>query len=114
MFFAPSVPQITVVDVDDLLAAGALLIDVREPSEWSLGRIPGARLRPLSTINDWYQDLPRDRTIVVACRTGSRSARVVEALIEQAGFESVTNLAGGIVAWAQAGFPIEADEATPD
>lgn len=103
----PQVPTVHVEDVEGLEADGALLIDVRERKEWDQARIPGFELRPMSTINDWYIDLPKDRKIVVSCRSGNRSARVVQALIEQAGFDDVHNLAGGIIAWAEAGYLVE-------
>jgi len=103
----PHIPTIHVGEIDALLDAGALLVDVREQREWDQSRIPRSILRPMSTINDWYSDLPRDQTIVVSCRSGNRSARVVQALIEQAGFDDVHNLAGGIIAWAEAGLPVE-------
>ncbi len=103
----PPVPTVHADEVDGLIDGGALLIDVREPKEWDQARIPRSELRPMSTINDWYADLPRDRTIVVSCRSGNRSGRVVQALIEQAGFEDVHNLAGGIIAWAEAGLDID-------
>ena len=103
----PRVPTVHAEDVAALLDAGALLIDVREQNEWDQARIPNSELRPMSTINDWYTDLPDDRMIVVSCRSGNRSARVVQALIEQAGFDDVHNLAGGIIAWAEAGLDIE-------
>ena len=101
------VPTIRAGEVDHLIDAGALLIDVREPREWDQSRIPRSVLRPLSTINDWYAELPRDRTVIVSCRSGNRSARVVQALIDQAGFDDVHNLAGGIIAWAEAGLAVE-------
>lgn len=103
----PDVPTVHAGEVDGLLDAGALLIDVREPREWDRSRIPRSVLRPLSTINDWYAELPRDRTVIVSCRSGNRSARVVQALISQAGFDDVHNLAGGIIAWAEAGLAVE-------
>jgi rhodanese-related sulfurtransferase len=103
----PQVPTVHVDEVDGLLARGALLIDVREPREWDQARIRDSELRPMSSINDWYADLPRDRTIIVSCRSGQRSARVVQALIDQAGFDDVHNLAGGIIAWAEAGLDVE-------
>lgn len=103
----PNVPAIAADDVADRLAAGAMLVDVRELNEWNAGRIPGATLKPMSEINDWYTDLPRDTDIIVQCRTGQRSGQVVKALIEQAGFERVYNLTGGIVAWANAGLEVE-------
>ena len=103
----PDVPTVRASEVDGLVDTGALLIDVREPREWDQSRIPRSVLRPLSTINDWYAELPRDRTVIVSCRSGNRSARVVQALIDQAGFDDVHNLAGGIIAWAEAGLAVE-------
>ena len=63
----------------------------------------------MSTINDWYESLPRDTQVIVQCRSGGRSAQVVHALIEQAGFENVTNLTGGIIGWSHADLPVETD-----
>lgn len=77
----------------------AMLIDVREQDEWDDERIPGALFRPMSQINTWYPDLPKDRPVIVLCRTGQRSTSVVHALITQAGFDNVFNLSGGIVGW---------------
>lgn len=105
----PEVPAVTAEEAEQLIAAGALLVDCREQNEWDAARIPGADLKPMSEINDWYQDLPRERQIVVQCRTGARSAQIVHALITQAGFDNVTNLAGGIVAWAEAELPVDTE-----
>ncbi len=99
----------TAAEAERLVAAGALLVDCREQDEWDAARIPGAELKPMSEINGWYQNLPRDREIVFQCRTGARSAQIVHALITQAGFENVTNLTGGIIAWAEAELPVETD-----
>jgi rhodanese-related sulfurtransferase len=85
----------------------ALLVDCRELQEWNAGRIPGAVLKPMSTVNDWYQDLPTDRPIVMQCRSGNRSGQIVSALVGQVGMANVMNLAGGILAWHEAGLPIE-------
>lgn len=95
----PEVPAVTPLEAVDLIADDAMLIDVREQDEWDTERIPGALFRPMSQINSWYQDLPRDRPVIVQCRTGSRSASVVLALVNQAGFDNVFNLSGGIVGW---------------
>lgn len=95
----PEIPAVTPLEAVDLMAEDAMLIDVREQDEWDTERIPGAIFRPMSQINSWYQDLPRDRPIIVQCRTGRRSASIVHALITQAGFENVFNLSGGIVGW---------------
>ncbi len=83
------------------------MIDVRELDEWDAERIPGAVFKPMSSINNWYADLPREGTVIVQCRTGNRSASVVHALMEQAGFDNVVNLEGGIVGWKFVGYETE-------
>ena len=101
------VPETHPKEAADLMADGSLMIDIREADEWEEVRIPGAEFRPLSEINDWYEDLPRDRTVILQCRSGNRSAMATAALISQAGMGNVVNLAGGIIAWHQAGMPID-------
>ena len=103
----PDVPSVTPHEATDLMGVGALMVDIREQTEWDEARIPGTVLKPMSTINDWWQDLPRDQTVILQCRTGSRSAQATHALINQAGFDNVLNLTGGIVAWAQDGLDVE-------
>lgn len=107
MSSSPEIPNVAVGEVDALVADGALLVDIREQNEWDEARIPGATLKPMSSINDWYQDLPRDQTVILYCRSGQRSSQAVNALVSQAGFENVLNMTGGIIAWADAGLPIE-------
>jgi len=102
----PNIPVIAPDEVEERLRSGSLLIDVREANEWSAGRIAGSELKPMSEINDWYPDLPRDQEIIIYCRTGQRSGQVVRALVEQADFANVFNMTGGIVAWARAGFEV--------
>jgi rhodanese-related sulfurtransferase len=74
------------------------IIDVREPYEYEIARVEGAELQPMSRIQQWWQDLPRDEELVFMCHHGSRSANVCMAL-SQAGFEHLTNMTGGIDAW---------------
>lgn len=78
------------------------LIDVREPVEWDINHIDGAQLIPQSSINsgEGLAKLPHDRTAVLYCKTGVRSAEVL-AVLEKAGFSDVVHLQGGIVAWAR-------------
>ncbi len=61
----------------------------------------------MSAINDWWQELPTDRTVVLYCRSGNRSAHAVNALVGQAGLSNVRNLTGGILAWASSGRDVE-------
>ena len=86
---------------------GALLVDIRELKEWQTIRIPGAEFKPLSDMQQWFQDLPRDRDIILQCRSGNRSAQATQALIEQAGFDRVFNLTGGLIAWHSANLPVD-------
>src|SRR5216110_1975273 len=75
------------------------LIDVREPFEYEIARIEGAKLIPLGEIGERADELQREQTIVVHCHSGSRSAEAVR-LLQQRGFTSVYNLEGGIDAWS--------------
>lgn len=100
-------PSITVDEVEDLVREGALLVDIREQDEWDEARIAGAEFKPMSTINDWWQELPTDRQVVLYCRSGNRSAHAVHALVGQAGMTNVLNLTGGILAWSASGREVE-------
>jgi adenylyltransferase/sulfurtransferase len=97
----PTVQTITPREVAAKLANGEDfdLIDVREPHEWAIGHIEAARLVPLSTFPDAIAGLDPSREIVLQCKSGGRSARAAEALI-QAGFRNVSNLVGGILRWS--------------
>jgi adenylyltransferase/sulfurtransferase len=75
-----------------------VVVDVREPHEWEICHIEGARLVPFGTLATHMDELPRDRDIVVHCRGGGRSARA-QALLHARGFDRVLNLKGGIRAW---------------
>ncbi|MFN2509507.1 MAG: molybdopterin-synthase adenylyltransferase MoeB [Chthoniobacterales bacterium] len=83
------------------------LIDVREPHEYEIASIAGARLIPLGELPDRVQEIEADGEIVVHCHSGVRSAKAVQ-LLEKAGFGNVFNLAGGIDAWSE-----EIDPAVP-
>jgi rhodanese-related sulfurtransferase len=77
-----------------------VVIDVREPYEWSFARIPGARLMPLGSIPGAAEGLDPDADIVVYCHHGVRSASAGTALLA-AGFQRVRNLVGGIDRWSR-------------
>ena len=76
------------------------LIDVREPGEWEVAHIEGARLVPLGQLQGSLPTFDRSREIVVMCRSGQRSAAAVRRL-QAAGFRRVRNLAGGILRWSE-------------
>ena len=86
--------------------ADVLLIDVREQAEYNEGHIPGITLIPMGEIPGRLAEIPKDKTVVVTCRSGNRSSQVASYL-QQQGFTNIHDLQGGIVAWQQAGLPVE-------
>jgi hydroxyacylglutathione hydrolase len=101
----------TASDVDVTAARGilkegrAFFLDVRRASEFVEGHIPGARNASHTRLAGALGSLPRDRPIVVSCKSGGRSARAV-ALLRRSGYDAV-NLTGGFEAWSAAGAPVE-------
>jgi molybdopterin/thiamine biosynthesis adenylyltransferase/rhodanese-related sulfurtransferase len=95
--------RITPRELAETLAEGngnrPLLLDVREPHEWDIVHLEDAKLIPVNTLAGHLDELPRDRPIVVYCKTGNRSARATQ-LLKDAGFRKVQNLEGGITRWA--------------
>lgn len=85
---------------------GAVILDVREAHEWRSGHAPRARHIPLGELDRRHRQLPRDKTIVVACASGMRSRRAAKQLLA-AGFPKVLNLSGGMGAWRGSGLPFE-------
>lgn len=86
--------------------ADVLLIDVREQAEYNEGHIPGITLIPMGEISNRLAEIPKDKTVVVTCRSGNRSSQVASYL-QQQGFTNIHDMQGGIVAWQQAGLPVE-------
>ncbi len=85
----------------------ALVLDVREDKEFASGHIPKARHIPLGKLSGRIQELDqfKSQPILVTCRSGQRSARAC-GMLKKAGFETVYNQAGGILAWERANLPI--------
>jgi len=96
-----SVDEITPRRLNARLLGGDVItvLDVREPHEWSIARLPEARLIPLSSLPQAVHSLDRSAEIVVYCHHGMRSAAAVEWLQDQ-GFRTVRNLVGGIDRWS--------------
>ena len=84
---------------------GALILDVREPSEWTQFHIPGALLIPLGDLPNRLSSVPKDREVVVVCRSGNRSQTGRDILLK-AGYTQVTSMAGGVAQWQAMGLPI--------
>jgi rhodanese-related sulfurtransferase len=104
---SPDVPAIDATDASRRVEHGAVLLDVREPDEWTAGHAPAAVWIPMGQVAARQAELPEEGDIVVVCRVGSRSARVTAAL-RRAGYEA-SNLEGGMQAWAGAGLPVVTD-----
>jgi rhodanese-related sulfurtransferase len=87
----------------------AVVVDVRETSEWSAGHIPNARHIALGQLDKRVGELEKlkSKPIIVCCASGNRSSSACGAL-KKAGFERVYNLSGGIRAWSDAGLPTTA------
>lgn len=96
-----AVRALTPHDLADRMRRGDAMevVDVREPYEWRIARIEGARLIPLGRFGADWPSLPRDRDIVLYCHHGTRSLAAAEFLVTQ-GFDSVWNLTGGIDRWS--------------
>jgi adenylyltransferase/sulfurtransferase len=96
------VPTLTPADLKARLDRGddLDLVDVREPHEWDICRIEGARLAPLSSFAEALRTLDSARDVVLYCKSGARSAKATRQL-QAAGFRRVWNLAGGILRWSQ-------------
>jgi adenylyltransferase/sulfurtransferase len=95
-----SATEITPVELKAKLDAGEtpFILDVREPNEYQINKIPGSTLIPLGELPRRYQELPKDRQIVAHCKMGGRSAKAQDYL-KTVGFSDVLNLKGGILAW---------------
>lgn len=102
-----SVSEVSANEAIELLEGDAVLIDVREGSEWEAGHAPMASLVPLAQLPDHLDELPRDHLIICACRSGGRSLRAATYLQEN-GFD-VVNLSGGMLAWFAEDLPFESD-----
>lgn len=94
------IPQVSVKELKRRMDAGedVFVLDVREPYEYQIANI-GAKLIPQNDVPQRLAEIDRDREIIVQCRSGARSQRIAE-FLAQNGYPKVSNLAGGILAWA--------------
>jgi sulfur-carrier protein adenylyltransferase/sulfurtransferase len=98
-----NVAEIAPRELAELLKSGngnaPFVLDVRNPEEWEICHLEGAKLIPLPELPDRLNELDRNRDIVVHCKTGRRSEQAIQ-LMQKAGFDRLKNLTGGILAWA--------------
>ena len=87
----------------------AVFLDVREPYEWETGHISGAMHIPIGQIQRRYEELDRDRQIIVVCQVGQRSELVADWLAGN-GYDA-HNLEGGLINWTASGLPLESSAA---
>jgi adenylyltransferase/sulfurtransferase len=104
-----AVEEITAQELQRRRDAGEALevIDVRDPHEWEICRIPGTRLVPLGSLSEHLHEFDSSKTYVMHCKSGMRSAKAIGQL-RKAGFRRLLNLRGGILAWSR-----EVDPAVP-
>lgn len=99
--------DINVTQAHTMNRQGALLLDVREPSEYTEVHAPNATLIPLGQLGARLDEIAsyKDKHIVVMCRSGRRSAKAVH-LLQEAGYSHVSNIAGGILAWEKSALEV--------
>ena len=95
-----SATEITAVELKQRLDRGdkVKIVDVREPNEYQINRIPGSTLIPLGDVPKRYNELDPDEELVVQCKSGVRSAKAAD-FLRSVGFKRVLNLKGGIQEW---------------
>ena len=92
--------EITAVDLKRRMDRGdrLVIVDVREPNEYQINRIPGSQLIPLGEIPRRYAEIDGSADVIMQCKSGARSAKAA-AFLRQVGFKRVLNLKGGILDW---------------
>ena len=99
-------PDISVSEAFTKYQNGTFVLDVRTQEEWDEFHAPNTTLIPLDQLPSRLNELPRDREIVVVCRSGNRSQQGRDILLN-AGFEQVTSMRGGLNEWRASGYPVE-------
>lgn len=99
----PPVPEVDVDELAEARAAGAPVVDVREPDEYEAGHVPGAALIPLAQVPHRLDEVPAGGPVYLICETGGRSERATQFLRAQG--VDARNVAGGTRAWIRSGRP---------
>jgi rhodanese-related sulfurtransferase len=100
-------PEVSVAEfVEEGGTEAVQVVDVREPNEWRTGHMPRAVLMPLDDLDARCRELDPRRPVVTVCRSGQRSLDAAQQL-RAAGFRDARSLAGGMIAWHEAGLPVE-------
>ena len=115
-----TIRECSVTDARECAGSDTLLIDIREPAEFERAHIPGAVLLPRGLLEFEIHGLvernrgnpelaPEDQPIVLYCGTGGRSALAAETMA-RLGYRNVRSMSGGLVAWTEAGLPVDMPE----
>jgi rhodanese-related sulfurtransferase len=101
--------QLGTLEVTRLMnQGGTLVLDIREGEDFAAGHLPRARHIPLSQLPNRVEEIVKykEKPVIVTCRNGTR-AGAASRVLKQAGFKSVFELRGGLIAWEQASLPVE-------
>lgn len=106
LFGAP-LPAVSAQELSEKLKLNkqAIVVDVRQPEEYSAGHIAGAKLIPLGELGRRINELPKDREIICVCASGSRSRSAAKALLN-AGYNAF-DMSGGMFMWQRAQLPVK-------
>ena len=97
--------EISVQEAYQKYQQGVFLLDVRRPDEWDMYHVANTVQIPLDELSSRLNELPKDQPIMIICHSGNRSGQA-QAILAQARFNA-TSVAGGMIAWNQAGYPLE-------
>lgn len=103
------VPEIDIAEAIIRAASGTPVFDVREPDEYASGHVPGAPLIPLGDVPERVEEFPVLGEVLIICRSGHRSGQAT-AFLRRQGIDAV-NIAGGTLAWIEAGQAVVSGEA---
>ena len=103
------IAEISVTELEKLIAAGSLVIDVRETDEFAAGHVPTAISIPLSTVQDRVDEFRHQGTVYVICQVGGRSMRACQYLADF-DINNLVNIAGGTTGWIALGNDVVAGE----
>jgi molybdopterin/thiamine biosynthesis adenylyltransferase len=103
------IDEVDPAEVRDQVSNGAVVVDVREPEEWSAGHVPGAIHVPKSYLESRIEAAVPDRSahVVLYCASGNRSAWAARTLLDDLGYEHVESMTGGFTLWKDRGYDVE-------
>lgn len=101
-----SFPRLTPQEArEKVLSKEAVIVDVRQKQEWSAGRIPGSTHIPMNRLEKQFEKLPKEKEIILVCRSGSRSSMAAKSLTGD-GYK-VADIKGGVHLWTREGLPFK-------